>query len=173
MKISTRKIAIAGLLSAITIFLGQTQLGFIPLPNGSGAATIMHIPTIVGGALGGVGVGGLTGFVFAVYSFIIYGAIIPNPIAIFVPRILVGIFSGLIYKKIGQKNKVVASVVIAIVGTLTNTVGVLGLGYLFGLMSLEVILGILAINLPIELILSILLVTAIVPPIDKALKRSF
>ncbi|AMP21085.1 hypothetical protein AZF37_07815 [endosymbiont 'TC1' of Trimyema compressum] len=70
MKISTRKIATAGLLSAITILLGQTQLGFIPLPNGSGAATIMHIPTIVGGALGGVGVGGLTGFVFAIYSFI-------------------------------------------------------------------------------------------------------
>ena len=173
MKISTRNIAIAGLLSAITIFLGQTQLGFIPLPNGSGAATIMHIPTIVGGALGGVGVGGLAGFVFAVYSFIIYGGFLPNPIAIFLPRILLGIVSSVIYKKLGSKNRVLGSIVIAIVGTLINTIGVLGLGYLFGLISLEVILGILAINLPIELILSVLLVTAIVPPIDKALKRSF
>ena len=173
MKISTRKIAIAGLLSAIIILLGQTQLGFISLPNGSGAATIMHIPTIVGGALGGVGVGGLTGFVFAIYSFIFYGGFLPNPIAIFLPRILIGIFSGLIYKKLASKNRILGSVVVAIVGTLINTIGVLGLGYLFGLLSLEIILGILAINLPSELMLSVLLVTAIVPLIDKALKRSF
>ena len=173
MKISTRKIAIAGLLSAITIFLGQTQLGFIPLLNGSGAATIIHIPTIIGGALGGFGVGCLTGFVFAIYSFIFYGSFLPNPIAIFLPRILIGIFSVLIYKKLASKNRILGSIVIAIVGTLINTIGVLGLGYLFSLLSLEIILGILIINLPIELILSVLLVASIVPPIDKALKRSF
>ncbi|AMP21084.1 hypothetical protein AZF37_07810 [endosymbiont 'TC1' of Trimyema compressum] len=89
------------------------------------------------------------------------------------PRILIGIFSGLIYNKLASKNRILGSVVVAIVETLINTIGVLGLGYLFGLLSLEIILGILAINLPIELMLSVLLVTAIVPPIDKALKRSF
>lgn len=173
MKISTRKIAIAGLLSATTIFLGQTQLGFISLPNGSGAATIMHIPTIIGGALGGISVGCLTGFMFAIYSFIFYGSFLPNPIAIFLPRILIGIFSVLIYRNLASKNRILGSIIVAIVGTLINSVGVLGLGYLFRLLSLEIILGILAINLPVELILSVFLVTAILPPIDKVLNRSF
>jgi uncharacterized membrane protein len=52
MKINVRQIVVAGVLSAIAIVLGVTQLGFIPVPNLSGSATIMHIPVILGAVLG-------------------------------------------------------------------------------------------------------------------------
>ena len=43
---SVRQITMVGMLSAISIFLGLTGLGFIPIPPVK--ATIMHIPVIIG-----------------------------------------------------------------------------------------------------------------------------
>jgi len=39
MKLTTREITMAGILGAITIVLGFTYLGYIPLPTPAGAAT--------------------------------------------------------------------------------------------------------------------------------------
>ena len=44
---SVRQLSIAGLLVGITIFLGISGYGFIPLFAVN--ATILHIPTIIGG----------------------------------------------------------------------------------------------------------------------------
>lgn len=173
MKISTRKMALAGILSAITLVLGSTPLGFITIPNGSGAITTLHIPTIIAGALGGPLVGGFTGLVFGAYSWVLFSAVLPNPLAIFLPRILIGVFSALVYAQLRKKNKILGAIVVGIVGTLVNTVGVLGLGYLFGLLTLPVILGILALNLPLEIILSAIIVGGILPPLDRGLKKGF
>ncbi|WP_286316919.1 ECF transporter S component, partial [Romboutsia ilealis] len=45
-KTDVRKMAIIGVLSAISIMLSMTPLGFIPI--GPTNATIMHIPVIIG-----------------------------------------------------------------------------------------------------------------------------
>ena len=47
--LSPRRIAITGILAAVAILLGWTRIGFIPVPNLSGNATIMHVPAIIGG----------------------------------------------------------------------------------------------------------------------------
>ncbi|MCK5768367.1 MAG: ECF transporter S component, partial [Candidatus Atribacteria bacterium] len=52
-KLTTRQMAISGMLGAIAILLGITRLGFIPVPTPAGNATIMHIPAILGGIIEG------------------------------------------------------------------------------------------------------------------------
>src|SRR5262249_59255025 len=65
--LNTRKIVVAGVLGAIAIVLGVTRLGFIPVPNVSGNATIMHIPAIIGAVLEGPVVGVLAGGGFGLF----------------------------------------------------------------------------------------------------------
>ena len=50
MRLQTRQVVTAGLLGAIAIILGTTNLGFIPLPT-LPCATIMHIPAIIAGII--------------------------------------------------------------------------------------------------------------------------
>ncbi len=48
--LSVRRIVITAILSAISMLLGLTRLGYIPVPNLAGNATIMHVPVIIGGS---------------------------------------------------------------------------------------------------------------------------
>ena len=45
----TRKLVVAGMLSAVTMVLGLTPLGIIPI--GPLNATILHVPVIIGAVL--------------------------------------------------------------------------------------------------------------------------
>ncbi|MBO4948744.1 MAG: ECF transporter S component, partial [Peptococcaceae bacterium] len=93
-KLSTRTIAVSGVLGAITIMLSVTGLGMIPMPSLAGRATIMHVPVILGAILEGPVVGAFTGFIFGLYSFMTpVGAIPADPIVRILPRILIGITS--------------------------------------------------------------------------------
>lgn len=65
---SVRQLSTAGLLVGITIFLGISGYGFIPLFAVN--ATILHIPTIIGAMAAGPKVGAMTGFFFGMFSFI-------------------------------------------------------------------------------------------------------
>lgn len=62
-KISTRKMAVAGMLGAVAIVLSVTGLGMIPMPTLAGRATIMHVPVILAAILEGPVVGAFTGFI--------------------------------------------------------------------------------------------------------------
>lgn len=64
-----RTLTVSGLLGALSIMLGMTPLGFIPVPTAAGHATIMHIPVILGAVLEGPRVGALTGLIFGLHSF--------------------------------------------------------------------------------------------------------
>lgn len=133
-----RQMVIVGMLSGISIFLGLTGLGFIPLPFMK--ATIMHIPVIIGAIVEGPLVGALVGGVFGIFSmyqaftapgptsFIFY-----NPIIAIVPRILIGIVAYYVYKLLKNKfrKESIPIGVAAVLGTITNTVGVLGFTYVF------------------------------------------
>lgn len=133
---SNRQLTSIGLLSAISIFMGLSGVGFIPLPFMK--ATIMHIPVIIGAIIEGPLVGATVGLVFGIFS--IYqnitaptamSVVFMNPIIAIVPRILIGITSYYVYKYIIKKfnKEKLAYALSAAVGSLTNTIGVLGLTY--------------------------------------------
>lgn len=128
-RLTTRQLAISGLLGAVAIIMGMTPLGFIPVPTPAGHATIMHIPAILGAVLEGPIVGGLVGLIFGIHSFLRAGSpFFADPVIAILPRLLIGVISYYTFKF--TKSIVLATVM----GTLTNTVGVLGLvaikGYL-------------------------------------------
>jgi uncharacterized membrane protein len=132
--LSVRRIAVTGVLGAIAILLGTTRLGFIPVPNLAGNATIMHVPAIIGGVLEGSLVGSLVGGIFGVFSFIdATSPVFKNPIVAVVPRLLIGVAAYLVYVALKNVNEYAALVVAGIVGSFTNTILVLVLAGLFGL----------------------------------------
>ena len=130
--LSVRRIVITGILATIAILLGVTRLGFIPVPNLSGNATIMHVPAIIGGVLEGPIVGLLVGGIFGLFSFL--QATVPlfkDPLVSILPRLFIGVVAYYSYIAL-KKNEYVALVVAGVLGTLTNTVLVLGMAVLRG-----------------------------------------
>lgn len=148
-RLSVRQITMIGMLSGISIFLGLTGLGFIPLPTMR--ATIMHIPVIIGAIIEGPVVGALVGLVFGLFSmyqnFTLPGPtsfIFMNPIIAIVPRILIGLVAYYVYSLIRNKIKKesISIAIAALLATFTNTAGVLSLAYLFYLEKYSAALGI-------------------------------
>jgi uncharacterized membrane protein len=142
-RLDVRQIVIAGILGGIAIFLGYTRLGFIPVPNLAGNATIMHVPAILGGALEGPVVGILAGGIFGVFSFL--NAEIPlfaNPLIAILPRLFIGVVAWGVFAVLQRWSVTVASVAAGVFGSLANTVGVLTLAVLFGYLPLAAIVPI-------------------------------
>ena len=134
---NVRKMVIVAMLSGICLFLGLTGLGFIPLPLFK--LTILHLPVIIGAIIEGPVVGASIGLIFGLFS--IYQNITAptpmspffyNPLVSILPRVLIGIVSYYVYKFLRSKLKNVklSISVAAIIGSLVNTIGVLGLIYL-------------------------------------------
>ncbi len=97
-RLSTRDVAVAGVLGAVAIALGYTPLGFITFPTPAASATTMHIPVIAAGVLAGPVVGAFVGAIFGVISFL--RATTPafaNPLIAIAPRILIGIVAALVF----------------------------------------------------------------------------
>lgn len=138
--INTRKIVVAGVLGAIAIVLGVTQWGFIPVPNVSGRATIMHIPAIIGAVLEGPVVGVLAGLIFGVFSMLQdTTGLFTNPLISVVPRVLIGLTSWLTYRALAKTNVDLAAAASGVVGTLTNTILVVGGLIAFGLIPVAAV----------------------------------
>ncbi|HHW03592.1 MAG TPA: ECF transporter S component [Thermoanaerobacterales bacterium] len=133
----TRTLTVAGLLGAVSVVLGMTPLGFIPVPTAAGHATIMHVPAILGGVLEGPVVGALTGLIFGLYSFMQAGsALFADPLIAVLPRIFIGVVAYGVYRL--TKSDALA----AAFGTITNTAGVLGLAVLRGYLTGPVAWGV-------------------------------
>lgn len=134
--LSIRKMTIIGVLGGISIVLGLTPLGFIPV--GPTRATIMHIPVIIGAIMEGPVVGGLIGLIFGLFS--IFQAVTSptpisfvflNPIVSILPRILIGISTYYTYKLLqrtkdkgsfGILNLIVGSIIIYLGYGIYNTI---------------------------------------------------
>ena len=144
---NTRNLTLFALFLALEVMLAMTPLGIVRL--GVIGATTLHIPVIVAAVLLGRGAGAGLGLVFGLCS-VINATLNPTPTAFvfspfvefagvsggirslivaIVPRVLVGFLAGLCYE--GLKKKSFAIAVAAVVGTLTNTVLVLGGIYVF------------------------------------------
>lgn len=110
-----RKLAIIGVLGAISAVLGMTPLGFIPI--GPTRATIMHIPVIIGAIMEGPIVGMMIGLIFGVFSIIQaitnptpVSFVFLNPLVSVLPRILIGLvayYSYAGFKKLGRKTSMI------------------------------------------------------------------
>jgi len=166
-RVGTKKMVIAGMLGAVAIVLGATGLGFIPVPTPVGKATIMHIPVILAAILEGPVVGAFTGFIFGLYSFLSpTGAVPADPLVRILPRILIGITSYYAYWAF-RRNITVASVIAAIVGTVTNTVGFLGLAVLVGYIPIQVAYMIVVSHAVFEVILAAIITVVLVKILKK------
>jgi len=142
---NTRQIVIAGIIGGIALFLGATRIGFIPVPIPLiGNATIMHIPAIIGGALEGPVVGLLVGAIFGIFSFLnADNPVFLNPIVAIVPRLFIGVVAWAVFVGLRRWSIDLASAAAGVRGSFTNTVGVLGLAILFGLLPPAVIPAVL------------------------------
>ncbi len=171
-----RKIATAGILSAVAIVLGITHLGFIPWFSGA-SITVMHVPVIIGALLEGPLVGAFIGLLFGLFS-LLQAAIAPtgpvdvafvNPLISVLPRLLIGPVAWLVYRLVRggaeqatplrESAGIVAS---ALAGSLVNTSLVLsGLG-VFGFFPWPVIAAVALGNGPGEAAVAALIALAII-----------
>ncbi|MCA1950444.1 MAG: ECF transporter S component [Treponema sp.] len=180
-----RKIAVAGVLSAIAIVLGVTRLGFIPWFSGA-SVTILQVPVIVGAVLEGPLVGFVIGLLFGLSS-LLQAAIAPtgpvdvaftNPFISVVPRLLIGPVSWLLYRLIAgrfatssaglDKPKIhpvrySASLIAAgLGGSLTNTILVLSALGIFGFFPWSLIFTVAIGNGPVEAAVSAVITLIVV-----------
>lgn len=138
-KVNTRKLVLASVMVAITIILAYTPLGLIPLPPIN--PTILHIPTIIIAIVEGPIMGLVVGVGFGVATLIKaftmpaspLDPLFMNPLISVLPRIFIGITSyyayALIKRLLGktQKSESIAIGFGAVIGSFTNTIGVLGM----------------------------------------------
>ncbi|MGB9813957.1 MAG: ECF transporter S component [Thermovenabulum sp.] len=161
-KSKARILAVSGILGAISIVLGMTPLGFIPVPTAAGHATIMHVPAILGGLLEGPIAGAFVGFIFGLHSFLRAGSpLFADPVIAILPRIFIGILA---YYSFRLTKSVALS---AAIGTLTNTFGVLGLAVAKGYLTLPVAAGIAFTHGLPEVIVAVVVTTLIYSGIRK------
>jgi uncharacterized membrane protein len=220
--LTTRRIVISGVLAAITLVMGVTRIGFVPVPTPAGNATLMHIPAIIGGILEGWIVGGIIGLIFGIISFL--QATVPmfkDPLVAIPPRIFIGItayfsyvalrkasvawmllLSGLllglsasfsyevgltnpslglvvggillgvvaafVYLAFQQRGETIALSVAAAVGTLTNTVLVLGMVSLRGYLPADAVVVVGVTHGVPEVIVAAMVVVAVVMALRRA-----
>ena len=191
------------LLTALVLLLAFVpQIGYIRVPVLAIQATTVHIPVIIGSILLGWKSGAFLGAVFGLTS-LINNTMAPaltsfcfspfvevgegmggSPLALvvcFVPRILCGIVPYFVYKALFKKcNGKLSCLLGGIAGSLTNTILVMGMIYLFFGQSyatargiaydavIGVILSVVAINGTIEAIIAAVLASAVVIAITKA-----
>ncbi len=184
-KNKTRKLAITAMLGAVTIMLGVTPLGLIPL--GVFNVTTLHIPVIIGAILEGPLVGAAVGLIFGMTS-LVKNLVAPTPISFIfwnplisvLPRILIGLFSYYFYAAISRlvKNRRITYFLTGVFGTFVNTFFVLGLAYLLYAKALveklslpegagKFLLGIATANGIPEMVTSALITVAVVTAVKK------
>lgn len=188
--LSVRQLTVAAFLSAITIFLGLTGYGFIPLVIMN--ATILHIPTIIGSLTAGRKVGMIVGFMFGIFSFI-RSLQAPSALLMFavqynvgadaficiVPRILIGLIAFELYRRL-KIREVWRVAITAVVTTVCHTILFLGsftaiVGSAYAASQgipfsnvINIMLGITAVNGIPEAVVSGLIITPVVMALHRA-----
>ena len=202
----TRSLVLAAVFIAIMVIMAFTPFGYIPL--GFMNATIIHIPVIIGAIILGPKYGGFLGMVFGftslwkntnmpnptsfVFSPFIkvgeYGGNLGSLVICMVPRILIGIVAYYVFRAVlkalgGKKGKrTIALAAAGVAGSLTNTLLVMNLIYLFfgkeyGLAArgvtkgvYSIIIGIICINGIPEAIVAGILTVAVTQALLKVMK---
>ncbi len=164
-----RTTIVTGALSAVSIALFLTPFGYIPWVAGA-SLTVMHVPAILGAVLEGPVAGAIIGGIFGVTSLIKAATAPQGPIDVFftnplvsvLPRILVGLLAWVAFKAIGRKKVVLGAAAAAIVGSLTNSLFVLGSLVLLGALPLAAAASVFVANSFVEAALAAVLTVAVV-----------
>ncbi len=195
------------ILLAIEIIVCFTPLGTLP-SLGMLSATLSHVPVIITAVILGTKAGALMGFAFGACSFICWafvgrGALsfIYSPLyslgeyqgnfgsllICFVPRILIGVVTALVFKGLMKviKNEFASAAIAGVCGTLTNTILVLLGIYIFfgneyyvlasdGSQTLLALLGITVLTngLP-EAVIGGIAASAIAVPVKRAVGKRY
>ncbi len=169
---TTRKLAVAGALGAVTVLLGITRLGFIPWFSGA-AITIMQVPVIIGAIIEGPVVGIAVGAIFGIFS-LFQAAVAPtgvldpffvNPLISVLPRVLIGPAAYGIYVLLKKPSRIPAAVppaVASFAGSIVNTVAVLAALVFAGAINWETFGVVFAANGFLEAAASAVIGTAVV-----------
>ncbi len=141
-KTKTRTITLCGMMIAITLIMSYTPIGMIPL--GTVSATISHVPTIITSIIAGPIQGIIVGASFGLIALFrgltspqgILDPLFVNPLLSVLPRVLIAIttyysykLSLNLFKSLNFKDSV-SIIISACIGSMTNTIGVLGMMYL-------------------------------------------
>lgn len=140
-KNKTFRTVLLGMLSAIIII--QTTIPFLGyIPMGPLSLTIIQVTVIIAaivlGTKEGAIVGGIWGIITFIRAFIAPTSIIApivftNPLVSVLPRILIGVVAAYVFHRLlhGKLNETARMSIAGVLGSLTNTVLVLGFIYLF------------------------------------------
>lgn len=140
-KNKTFRMVLLGMLSAIIII--QTTIPFLGyIPMGPLSLTIIQVTVIIAaivlGTMQGAIVGGIWGIITFIRAFvaptsIIAPIIFTNPLVSVLPRILIGVVAAYVFHRLlsGKLNETARMSVAGVLGSLTNTVLVLGFIYIF------------------------------------------
>lgn len=191
------------LLTAIEILFAFTPLGYLKITPAIGA-TLAHIPVIVAAIVLGKVAGLYMGGLFGLLSFITFTFLYPaDPMApaftpfaenailgkswlslviVFLPRILLGLITAIIYqwleKVFKHKNTPIAATLSAIIGTLLHTLMVLTLIYIIfgsvynadGSKYISFIIAWAGVNCLCEIGVAAVVSASLVVPLKKILK---
>lgn len=162
------KLTQTGVLAGICIVLTATGLGFIKTPLLS--VTFVHLPVILGVLLVGKKEGLALGFIFGLCS-LFFNLITPtatsfvfyNPMVSIFPRVMIPVMVILTAKIVKDWKKDIKVAVCSAVGSLTNTVLVLSMIYIFYAARYAQALGIAK-----EAVVGVLMTTALTNGIAEA-----
>lgn len=142
MKMKAKTLTTLALMIALTVILGLTPLGYIPI--GAIEITLMCIPVVVGTLVLGLKPGLILGLAFGVTSLIkaltappaLLVPLLDQPLvlytSVFLPRLLIPLTTWLVYQACQKLKPALSIGISAAVGSLTNTVFFLGLIILLG-----------------------------------------
>lgn len=185
------KLTLTAVLTALIFVLAFTPLGYLKI--GVVSITFITIPVVIGAVIGGPSVGAVLGLMFGITSFIqcfgmdafgttLFGI---NPvytaIMCLVPRILMGLLCGLIYKAFAAKHANIGTIVTSFGGGFINTVLFVGFLLLlfyntdyiqsFGNSVIAVVSVLITINAVVEWIACTVIGSAVSIALSKAMKN--
>ncbi|MDK2980639.1 MAG: hypothetical protein PWQ55_986 [Chloroflexota bacterium] len=165
---NTRNLVITALMAAITLLLGWTHWGLIPWFGGV-SLTIMQIPVIIAAVIVGPFSGLIVGLIFGIFSMVMAGVApsgptdvwFTNPLLSVLPRLFIGPMTWLAARAL-KRWPTVALAVAGAVGSLTNTVLVLGMIGLLGYLPWAALGAVVVSNGLLEMVASMIITTAVV-----------
>lgn len=189
--VSTLKMTQLALLIAIELIMTVTPLGYIMIPPI--AATLMHIPVIVGAIVMGPKAGAALGTVFGLtslwkattqatspvdlaFSPFVSGKPIQSLIMCMGPRILLGIIAALLFRaffKAFHGKETISIGLAAVIATICHTLMVLGLLALFfsefGMGVMAVVLSLVTVSSACEMLCAAVISIAVCIPLRRSL----
>lgn len=193
LNLKTQRLVITALLTALIFVMSFTPIGYLKV--GIVSITLIPIPVVIGAILCGPAYGALLGLVFGITSLIqcfgmdVFGTTLMsiNPaftvILCLIPRVIMGLFSGLIYKTLSGrlKRRLNSYAIASFSGGFLNTALFVGaLVLLFGSSDyirsfgdgiIEIIGALVTVNAVVEWIACLFIGTAVSTALSKAIKE--